>query len=265
MTFCPNCGPSSVSSGLRVASNSSWSVWTTTQRSPSSCCLCSCSSVTAPGTSSRNLPASLILHRAEVLWSSSSVLWHPVAVLQDSRWHRSLRRTNVFQDRGTHHHLLISQHICVQDDLGWHLRWVCGLTEPWEFRWWIQAETIRFILSVLNRKCEGREAGAVPQRAWLVDGALWAGLQETVHTWWPLAAQVKANSKQPFLYSETFCFRAGVTLFVMLSGTWSPACCSKSWRKARREPSCCCSTSHTSFLIKTWATRSLSSGEGGSA
>lgn len=54
MTFCPNCGPSSVNLVLREASNSSWSVSTMTQKSPSSSWQCSCSSVTAHGTSSRN-------------------------------------------------------------------------------------------------------------------------------------------------------------------------------------------------------------------
>lgn len=36
------------------------------------------------------------------------------------------------------------------------------------------------------------------------------------------------------------------------SGTSSPVCCSKSWRKGRKEPSCYCSTFHTSFHTKTW-------------
>lgn len=54
MTFCPNFGPSSVSLALREASNSSWSVSTMTQKSRSSSWQCSCSSVTAHATSSRN-------------------------------------------------------------------------------------------------------------------------------------------------------------------------------------------------------------------
>lgn len=54
MTFCPNFGLSSVSWVLREASNSSWSVWTMTPKSQNSSLLCSCSSVTARGTLSRN-------------------------------------------------------------------------------------------------------------------------------------------------------------------------------------------------------------------
>lgn len=61
MTFCPNCGPSSVSWVHREALNSSWSVLTTTPKSPSSSWRCSCSSATAHGTSSRMFSASWLL------------------------------------------------------------------------------------------------------------------------------------------------------------------------------------------------------------
>lgn len=54
MICCPNSGPSSVSWVLREVSSSSWSVWTMTPKSPSNSCPCSCFSVTAHVTSSRN-------------------------------------------------------------------------------------------------------------------------------------------------------------------------------------------------------------------
>lgn len=130
MTFCPNFGPSSVSLVLREASNSLWSVWTMTLMNPSSSCPCSCSSVTVHGTSSRNFADFYCVMCIRCQMSISSSIYNTlVTVLQNSRWHWSLWRTNIFQDWGTHHYLLVSEHICVQDDMGWHLRWVSGLTE----------------------------------------------------------------------------------------------------------------------------------------
>ncbi len=54
------------------------------------------------------------------------------------------------------------------------------------------------------------------------------------------------------LHTMAFCFTINCNMFVLHSGTWSPVCCFKSWRKARREPSCYCSTYRMSFHIKTW-------------
>lgn len=48
-----------------------------------------------------------------------------------------------------------------------------------------------------------------------------------------------------------------ITNPVSPSGTWSPACCSRSWRKGRKEPSCYCSTFHMSFHTKMWVKRIL--------
>lgn len=67
-----------------------------------------------------------VLCPQDASWSSS-IYNTLVTVLQNSRWHWSLWRTNVFQDRGTPHYLLLSEHICVQDDMGWHLRCVTDL------------------------------------------------------------------------------------------------------------------------------------------
>lgn len=122
MTFCQNCGPSSVSLVLREDSNSSWSVWTTTRTSPSSFCPCSCCFVIAHGISSRNLTLICSCHALDS--SLLPFLWPPANTLQNSRWHWGVRRTNVLQDRRTHHYLLLSEHICVQDGMGWHPRWV---------------------------------------------------------------------------------------------------------------------------------------------
>lgn len=135
MTFCPNSGPSSVSSALRAASSSSWSVWTMTPKSPSSSWPCSCSSVTAHGTLSRNFTHSYWAV-CKILDAAASILTRAVIVLQNSGRHWSLWRTNIFQDRGTHHHLFISEHLCVQDGVGRHLRWVHDVTDSWKLWWW---------------------------------------------------------------------------------------------------------------------------------
>lgn len=51
-----------------------------------------------------------------------------VHVLQNTGRHWSLWRTDVFQNRRTHHNFVVSEHICVQNGLGWHLRWVSDCT-----------------------------------------------------------------------------------------------------------------------------------------
>lgn len=126
MTSCPSCGPLSVSSVLREASNFSWSVSTTTLKSPNSSWLCSCSSVTVHGTSSRNCSAFLMCcaEVTQCACSNGTFSQHTVDVLQNSGWHWSVWRADVFQNRGAPHYLLVPEHICVQNDMGWHLRWV---------------------------------------------------------------------------------------------------------------------------------------------
>lgn len=53
-------------------------------------------------------------------------------------------------------------------------------------------------------------------------------------------------------------FEAHLCISVVLCiGTWSPAFCSKSWRRAKKEPSFYYNTSHMSSHIKMWVKRPI--------